>query len=70
MIAHRLSELERRTGRVEIKVDNINGALIEIKTKVEDLPTKSYVMWFCVCITALLILTLLGHIGIRSIGAE
>ena len=70
VIAHRLSELERRTDRVELKVDSINDAVIEIKTKLKDLPSKSYVLWFCVCITALSTLTLLGHIGIRSIGAE
>ena len=54
---------------LESKVDNINDACTKISTQMDEVPSKSYVLWFGVGVVALAILTLLGHLLIRYLGA-
>ena len=66
---HRLSELERRFTVLESKVDNINDLCIRIDAKMDEIPSKSYVLWFGGGLVFALIMTLLVHILIRYFGA-
>ena len=65
---HRLGELERRMGIVESKVDGLIVTCTEINGKLSDIASKSYVLQVFGVTAAILVLTLVGHLVIRSIG--
>lgn len=64
----RLGEVEQRVTTLESKVDDVRDTCTRISTKMEDIPSKAYVLWYAFGIVALVILNLLGHLLIRSIG--
>lgn len=66
---HRLSELERRMGTLEGKVDDLAVTCAEIKTKLDEIASKSYVLWIFGGTAAALVLSLVGHLLIRALGA-
>lgn len=65
---HRLNELERRMGTLEGKVDDLVVTCAEIKTKLDEIASKSYVLWIFGGTAAVLILSLAGHLMIRTLG--
>ncbi|MDE0717712.1 MAG: hypothetical protein OXH64_07230 [Rhodospirillaceae bacterium] len=65
---YRLSELERRVGVLEDKVDNLTNICIEINTKLSGMATKHYVVWTCVIVLGTAISTLIAHVILRQIG--
>lgn len=66
---HRLNELERRMGTLEGKVDDLVVTCAEIKTKLDEIASKSYVLWIFGGTAAVLILSLVGHLMIRTLGS-
>ncbi len=69
LINHRLKELERRMDSVEGKIDNLNTTTTEIKTKLENLASKNFVSTTLVVTVILIILSLVGHIFLNSMGS-
>lgn len=67
--AIRLGEVERRVSALESKVDDIRDTCTKISTKVEEFPSKAYVWRNMFGLMALAILTLVGHLLTRNIGA-
>ena len=63
---HRLEELEQRMGMVEGKVDDLRNTCTRIETKLDNVGTKSYVLWILGGTSAVLVLSLVGHLLIRS----
>lgn len=73
LIGYRLDELERRMGLVESKVDSlvvtctqIDERLKALVEKQDGLASKSYVLWIFGVSAAVLAVTLVGHMFIRS----
>ena len=66
LVRYRLGELERRMGVLEDKVDRLIVTCTEINGKLSDLASKSYVLQIFVVTAAVLVLTLVGHLLIRS----
>ena len=64
----RLGEVERRVATLESKVDDVRDTCTRISTKMEEIPSKAYVLRYAFGIVTLMILSLLGHLLIRSIG--
>ena len=67
LTAHRLSELERRMATLELTTTSINNTVIEIKTTLNEVANKSYVLRYFAGTGAVAILTILAHIGLRLI---
>ena len=75
---HRLDDLERRMSGVETKVDDLRNTSTRIETKIDgmkelletklnNMADRSYVLrWFGITV-ALLALTLVGHLILRSL---
>jgi len=68
LTAFRLAELERRVDRLEERIGDLKSACDKITTKVDELPSKSYVLWHTVVVVVVALFTLLGHLAIRAIG--
>ena len=68
LIRHRLNELERRMGVLESKVDTLAITCTRIETKLGDIASKSYVLWVFGVTAAVLLLSVVGHMFIRSLG--
>ena len=66
LIQFRLVDLERRAEVLERKVDDVKDIVIRIETKMDGLAPKSYVLWFNGGIVALALLTIIGHLLIKS----
>ena len=66
LIRYRLGELERRMGVLEDKVDGLIVICTEINGKLSDLASKTYVLQIFGVTAAVLALTLVGHLFIRS----
>ena len=66
---HRLTELERRMGTLEGKVDDLGNTCTKIETKLDEIASKSYVLWIFGVTTAVLVLSLVGHLVIRTVGS-
>ena len=62
---HRFSELERRATVLENKVDTLSLTCEAIKTKLDGLPSKSYVLTVGFSTMGALTVTLVGHLLIR-----
>ena len=69
IVIHRLSELERRMGILETKVDNLSTTCTRIETKLNDIASKSYVLWIFGVTVAVLVLSLVGHAVVRLLVA-
>ena len=69
VLSYRLGEVERRVTALESKVDNINDTCIKIDTKMKEVPSKAFVIWFGIGLLSVSVLTLLGHLLIRNLGA-
>jgi len=69
LTSHRLTELERRMGIVESKVDNLVNTCTRIETKLDTVASKSYVLWIFGGTSAVLVLTLVGHAVVRTLVA-
>ena len=74
LVRYRLEELERRMGTLEDKVDRltvtctrIDEKLAALTEKQTDLPSKSYVLWIFGATSVGFLVTLVGHLFIRSI---
>ncbi len=67
---HRLTELERRMGALEGKVDSIRDTCARMETKLDGMASKALVLTISGLTGGGLIVTLIGHLLIRSIGAE
>ena len=69
---HRLDELERRMGVLEGKVDDLRNTCTRIETNLRNMTSnmasKSYVLWIFGGTTAAGILSIVGHLLIRSFG--
>lgn len=77
VVRYRLEELERRMGILEDKVDRltvtctrIDERLGALADKLDDLPSKSYVLWIFGATAAVLAVSLIGHLFIRSIAGS
>ena len=66
LVDFRLQELERRVGNVEALVKGVNDLCIEMKTKLDDVPSKSYVTWLFAGTATLAILSILAHVALRA----
>ena len=64
---HRLSELERRMGVVEGKVDELVTTCTRIETKLDEIASKSYVLRIFGGTAVVLILSIVGHVLIRTL---
>lgn len=64
---HRLSELERRMGVVEGKVDELVKTCTRIETKLDEIASKSYVLRVFGMTVAVLILSIVAHLLIRTL---
>ena len=62
----RLGELERRMGVIEGKVDDLTNTCTRIETKLNELASKSYVLWIFGGTAAVIILSILGHMLLRA----
>ena len=69
VVNHRLSDLERRVGILENKLDEVKEMCIRIETKIDSLASKSYVLWFTVGIVLLALLSIFGHMLIRILSS-
>ena len=69
VLSYRLGEVERRVAALESKVSDVNDTCIKIDAKMEEAPSKSFVIWFGIGLLSLSVLTLLGHLLIRYLGA-
>ena len=63
----RLSELERRVGVLESKIEKVNDLCIEIKTKLENVATSASVWKLFAGTLGISVLTFIGHIFLRYI---
>ena len=61
----RLTQLERRMEKLEGSVQETRDLCIEIKTRMENLSTKEYVIRHTIYVVVICILTLIGHVGLR-----
>lgn len=68
LTAFRLSELERRAEKLEDRIGDLKSACDKITTKVDKLPSRSYVLWHTIIVVLVALFTLLGHLAIRAIG--
>ncbi len=64
---YRLNELERRMGVLEGKVDELVTRCARIEARLDEIASKSYVLWTFGGTAALLVLTLVGHLLIRTL---
>lgn len=69
LVAYRLTEVERRVSTLEGKVDDIKIICTRIETRMEEVPSKSYVWRIIVGVLFVSVITLVAHILIRYIGA-
>ena len=70
LVRHRLNDLERRMGVLESKVDDLAITCTRIETKLSDIASKSYVLWVFGVTTGILLVSLVGHALIRSLGSD
>ena len=63
---YRLERLEDRMGVVESKVDDLIVTCARIDEKLNNLASKSYVLWIFGGTALTLIVTIVGHLLIRS----
>lgn len=69
VVNHRLSDLERRVGILENKLDEVKETCVRIEAKMDSLASKSYVLWFTVGIVFLALLSIFGHMLIRLLSS-
>ena len=69
LIAYRLGEVEQCVSALESKVDDIRDTCTKISTKVKEFLSKAYVLRHILGLVVLAILTLVGHLLTRNIGA-
>jgi len=67
---HRLTELERRMSALEEKADSIRDSCTRIETKLDGMASKTFVLTIFGLTGGGLLISLIGHLLIRSIGAE
>ena len=65
VVNHRLSDLERRIGILENKLDEVKKMCIRIETKMDSLASKSYILWFTFSVVFSVLLSIFGHMMIR-----
>ena len=63
--AIRLAHVEKRVENLEKTVKETRDLCIEIKTRMENLTTKEYVIKHTLYVLSICILTLLGHVAMR-----
>lgn len=68
-VNHRLSDLERRVGILENKLDEVKEVCIRIETKMDSLASKSFVFWSTVGIVLAALLSIFGHMLIRVLSS-
>lgn len=65
LVHHRLNELERRVGRLEDSLSEVQTLCIKIDTKIDSmrssLASKTYVLWVSILAIVIALFTLLGH---------
>lgn len=64
---YRLDELERRMGTLEGEVRELVTKCTRIETKLDEIASKSYVLWIFVGTVAASIVTIVGHLLIRTL---
>ena len=64
---HRLSELERRMGVIEGKVDDLVKTCERIEEKLNQTASKSYVLWIFGGTASVGALTIVGHMFVRTL---
>ena len=73
LTGHRLNELERRMGVLEGKVDELRNTCTRIEANLQNMTSnmasKSYVLWIFGVTTAAGILTIVGHMLVRSMSS-
>ena len=69
VVNHRLTDLERRVGILENKLDEVKEMCIRIETKMDSLASKSYVLWFTVGIVLVALMSIFGHMLIRILSS-
>ena len=72
LIAHRLGGVEQRVAMLESKIDDIRITCAKISTKMEEVPSKSYVLRHTIAIgvAVIMILGAFVHFFIRYIGTS
>jgi len=63
--AGRLTLIEKRVENLEKTVQETRDLCIEMKTRMENLTTKEYVIKHTLYVVSICILTLLGHVAMR-----
>lgn len=66
---HRLADLERRMAAVEGKVEDLRNQCTRIETKLDGMAGKSYVLWLFVGAVSASILSIVGHLLVRTIAS-
>ena len=69
LLAYRLGRVEKRLENLEGKVSDMSTTLTEIKTQMKNMASKTYVLTWLGINIGLLLLTLLGHLIIRNLGS-
>ena len=69
LVNHRLSELERRVGRLEDGISEVQKLCIEINGKIDgmmsSLASKAFVLWAILSMIVVAFFTLFGHVLVR-----
>ena len=67
VIRHRLTELERRTGKMEDRLDVVGAVLTEVRVRLEETPSKSWILYWFAGTFGVALVSLAGHIAIRAL---
>ena len=68
IITHRLDQLEQQVNKLETKVDALKDQSTRMDEKMKEVATKSDVLRLFVVSLSVAVLTLIGHLLIRTIG--
>ena len=66
---YRLGELERRMDTIEGKADDLISRAVKIEERLNEVATKSYVLWVVIIVAGGSFATLVGHLIVRSMMA-
>lgn len=69
LVAYRLGELERRVGKLEDALTEVQRAATAVEAQMNSVATKHTVAFWVVGAVAINFLTLFGHLLIRSLGS-
>ena len=63
----RLTDLERRANALEHNVQTLLTTTTEIKTRLETVATKDYVLYSVIIVTLISFLTIVAHVMLKSV---